>query len=76
MTTKNTSEPKYDIESAGRVAGLSKDQSTIEVLVEDANGHRTVHRVSADSEAAARKEIEQRLGSTKPPRIVAVGRSE
>jgi hypothetical protein len=40
----------------------SQDQYGLyEVLVEEANGHRAVHRLNADSQEAAVAEVEQEL---------------
>lgn len=62
--------PRYDLHNTGRSAGLSILQSVYEVLTEDGNGHRTIHRVAAANEAEARKIVADSLPETKQPETI------
>lgn len=82
MTTSSTtsksstdSTPDYDADSTGRVAGLTTTTEQVyEVLTEDANGHRAVLRVNADSEADAEAQVAERLAVT-APKVLGVART-
>lgn len=63
-------EPAHDKDNPGRMAGLTETQNTYEVLVEDGNGHRVVHRVDATSEADARQQVDEALRAPAEPRIL------
>jgi hypothetical protein len=54
MTEHDTDKPAIEVTDPANL-------ETFEVLTENANGHRTVHRVAATSAAAASKKLEETL---------------